>query len=306
MGKKVRIFVSLTTTDNDYQMEESHFAEEAATKVGADLEIVFADNDAITQSTQLMRAVHEPAESRPDAIAFEPVGGTALPQVGRAAVAAGIAWVVLNRDAPYVPDLRKAAQVPVFGVSSDHVEIGRIQGRQLRVLLPQGGAALYIQGPSEDSAAKGRSLGIYQTKPANIHLTVLKGQWTEDSGLRAVRQWLQLTTAQKSTIDVIAAQNDAMAIGARRAFEELPNENERELWLNLPFTGCDGLPKTGQEWVRSGLLTASIFVPSNSGPAVEMLVEAIQKGKQPPERVFIEPKSIPRLEDLTPVQRTIS
>jgi ribose transport system substrate-binding protein len=303
MPKKLHILVSLTTTDNDYQMEESHFAEQAASKVGARLEIVFADNDPITQSTQLLRAVHEPPESRPDAIAFEPVGGTALPQVGRAAVRAGIGWVVLNRDALYLPDLRKTTQVPVFGVSSDHVEIGRIQGRQLAALLPHGGAALYIQGPSEDSAAKGRTLGIYETKPTNIHLTVLKGQWTEESGVRAVRQWLQLSTAQKSAIDVIAAQNDAMAVGARKAFEELPDENERELWFKLPFTGCDGLPKTGQEWVRSGLLTASIFVPSNSGPAIEMLAEATQKRKLPPERVLIQPKSFPALEALTPVHR---
>ena len=42
-----------------------------------------------------------------------------------------------------------------------------------------------------------------------------------------------------------------MAIGARKAFEELPNEADRERWLELPFTGCDGLPKTGQAWVRS-------------------------------------------------------
>jgi len=303
MPKKLHILVSLTTTDNDYQMEESHFAEQAASKVGAHLEIVFADNDAITQSTQLLRAVHESPESRPDAIAFEPVGGTALPQVGRAAVTAGIGWVVLNRDAPYLSDLRKAAQVPVFGVSSDHVEIGRLQGRQLAALFPHGGAALYIQGPSEDSAAKGRTLGIYETKPTNIHLTVLKGQWTEESGLHAVRQWLQLSTAKKSAIDVIAAQNDAMVVGARKAFEELPDENERERWLKLPFTGCDGLPKTGQQWVRSGLLTASIFVPSNSGPAIEMLAEAIQKRKLPRERVLIAPKSFPALEDLTPVHR---
>src|SRR5262249_55437974 len=286
MPKKPRIFVSLTTTDNDYQMEESHFAELAASELGADLDLVFANNDAITQSTQLLRAIHEPPESRPDAIAFEPVGGTALPQIARAAVAAGIGWVVLNRDAPYLGDLRKAAQVPVFGVSSDHVEIGRIQGRQLAALLPQGGAALYIQGPSEDSAAKGRTLGIHETKPANIHLTILNGRWTEESGRLAVRQWLQLTTSQKSKTDGVAAQNDAMAIGARKSFEELPNQNERELWLSLPFTGCDGLPKTGQEWVRTGLLTATIFVPSNSGPAIEMLVEAIQKQKQQPERVF--------------------
>jgi len=52
-----------------------------------------------------------------------------------------------------------------------------------------------------------------------------------------------------------------MAIGARKAFEELPSESEQERWLKLPSPACDGLPKTGEAWVRSGLLAATVFVP---------------------------------------------
>jgi ribose transport system substrate-binding protein len=89
-----------------------------------------------------------------------------------------------------------------------------------------------------------------------------------------------------------------MALGARKAFEELTNESDRERWLRLPFTGCDGLPKTGQAWVRSGLLTATIFVPPNAGQAVEMLFHAMQLGKPLPERALTVPVSIPPLEEL--------
>ena len=70
-----------------------------------------------------------------------------------------------------------------------------------------------------------------------------------------------------------------MAMGARKAFQELTNEAERERWLKLPFTGCDGLPNTGQSWVNSGHLTATVFVPPNTGQAIEMLVEAIATEK---------------------------
>jgi hypothetical protein len=66
----------------------------------------------------------------------------------------------------------------------------------------------------------------------------------------------------------------------------------------LPFTGCDGLPKTGQSWVRSGLLSATIFVPPNAGQAMEMFADAIQRGKQLPERALTMPVSIPPLESL--------
>jgi ribose transport system substrate-binding protein len=99
---------------------------------------------------------------------------------------------------------------------------------------------------------------------------------------------------------VVAAQDDSMAMGARKAFQELKNEAERERWLRLPFTGCDGLPNTGQSWVRSGLLTATVFVPPNSGQAIEMLVQAVRQKKLPAARALIAPRSIPALDALTP------
>src|SRR6476659_1435565 len=134
MPKKLRILVSLTTNDNDYQVEQAQSAEQAAKRLGVDCEIIYAGNDAITQSTQILKAVQAAAAVRPDAIVFEPVGGTALPQVARAAVTANIGWAVLNRDASYVSELRRTSTTPIFAVSSDHVEIGRIQGRQFAVL----------------------------------------------------------------------------------------------------------------------------------------------------------------------------
>jgi len=300
MAKKTRIVVALTTNDNDYQIEQAQSAEQAATRLGVAVEIIYADNDAINQSTQILKVVQAPPEHRPDAIVFEPVGGTALPQVARAAATAGIGWAVLNRDATYLDELRKSTNAPMFGLSSDHVEIGRLQGRQLAALLPKGGAVLYIQGPSENSAAKERTAGMQETKPANIQAVMLKAQWTEESSLRAVRSWLKLTTSQKSTIDVVAAQDDSMAMGARKAFQELTNEVERERWLRLPFIGCDGLPNTGQAWVKSGQLTATIFVPPNTGQAIEMIVDAIRNRKQLPARVLVAPRSIPPLNALTP------
>ena len=300
MAKKIRFVVSLTTNDNDYQIEQAQSAEQAAARLGVTAEIIYADNDAITQSTQILKVVQASPEQRPDAIVFEPVGGTALPQVARAAATAGIGWAVLNRDATYLDELRKVASAPMFGVSSDHVEIGRLQGRQLAALLPKGGSVLYVQGPSENSAAKERTAGMQEIKPPNIQAIMLKAQWTEESALRAVRSWLKLTTSQKSTIDVVAAQDDSMAMGARKAFQELTNEVERERWLKLPFIGCDGLPNTGQAWVKSGQLTATVFVPPNAGQAIEMIADSIRNRRQLPVRVLVAPRSIPALNVLVP------
>ena len=298
--KRLRILVSLTTNDNDYQIEQAKSAEEAARSLGVDLQIVYSDNDSVTQSTQLLNAVQVAPQLRPDAIVFEPVGATALPQVARAAAAANVGWVVLNREAGYIYDLRRQFKVPIFCVSNDHVEIGRIQGRQFAALLPKGGSVLYVQGPSENSAAKDRTQGMLATKPANVQVTTLKGQWTEESATRSVRSWLQLSTSKKAVFDLVAAQDDSMAVGARKAFQELGNSPERERWLKLPFTGCDGLPKTGQAWVRSGLLTATVLAPPNTGQAMEMIFQALTKNREQPEVALTAPSSIPPLSELKP------
>jgi ribose transport system substrate-binding protein len=296
----LRFIVSLITTENDYQVEQAAAAQAAAQKFGVDVQILYADSDAITQSTQLLKAIQSDAALRPHAIIFEPVGGTAFPQVARAAVSAKIAWAALNREADYIPLLRKTAEVPVFSISSDHKEIGRIQGRQFAALLPKGGNVLYIQGPSETSAARDRTAGMEMTLPHGVHVVSLRGRWTEESAQRAVESWLRLNVLNKTRIDAVGAQNDLMAIGARKAFEGIANAAEQERWLRLPFTGVDGLPKTGQAWVRSGTLSATVVVPTNAGQAIATLVEALKTGKDVAEKSFTTPESFPALEKLAP------
>src|SRR6266404_604562 len=44
---KIRILISLTTNDDDYQIEQAQSAEQAASKLGVSAEIIYANNDAI-------------------------------------------------------------------------------------------------------------------------------------------------------------------------------------------------------------------------------------------------------------------
>src|SRR5437879_13159908 len=92
---KLRILVSLTTDDNDYQIEQAQSAEQMARKLGVEIQIVYADNDAITQSTQILKDIQSDENQRPKAIVFEHVGGTALPTVDRADASVGVGWAVL-------------------------------------------------------------------------------------------------------------------------------------------------------------------------------------------------------------------
>lgn len=297
--KRLHVVVSLITQDNDYQVEQAASAQEAAGRLGVEVEILYADGDSIQQSQQILKFVQGDRESRPDGIILEPVGGTALPQVARAAVVAGIGWVVLNREVAYVQQLRQSFKVPVFGVATDNIEVGRIQGQQLAALLPKGGTVLYIQGPGEADAAKLRTEGMQETKPPEIQIKAMKGAWTEASAFKAVTSWLRLSTSQEAHIDVIAAQNDAMAAGAKKALQEFAlNSSERERWLSIPLLGCDGVPKTGQAWVRSGMLAATVIAPPLAGQGLEMLVHALQANVTPPDLTLVAPRSFPVLESL--------
>jgi ABC-type sugar transport system substrate-binding protein len=295
--KRLSFLVSLTNNDNDYQQEQAAAAEKAGRRLGVDVKIIHAGNDALAQSQQLLQYVQSSSVPRPDAIMFEPSGGTAFPQVARAAAAAGIGWIVLNHEVDYIADLRRTFKVPVCAISSDHEEVGKIQGRQFGALLPNGGSMLYLEGPANSAAAKDRTKGMNQTKPANIQVKTMRANWTEESAYRAVSSWLRLRTSLESRVDLLGAQDDSMAIGAKKAFSEVI-ESERARWMKVPITGCDGMPKTGQTWVRNGTLAATIFIRPNTDLAIEMLVEAIKGGAQLPEKKVTTPESIPSLEDL--------
>ena len=295
--KRLRFLLSLTNDDNDYQQEQAAAAQKAARQLGADVEIVHAANDAVTQSQQLLHYIQDSSAVRPNAILFEPAGGTAFPQVARAAAAAGIGWVVLNHDADYIAELRRAFKVPVFAITSDHVEVGKIQGKQFAALLPKGGSILYIEGPANSSAARDRTKGMNQTKPMNIQVKSMRANWTEESAYRTVSSWLRLRTSQESRIDLVGAQDDSMAMGARKAFSEITGA-EAARWMKIPITGCDGMPKTGQTWVRGGMLAATVFIRPNTDLAMEMLVDALKNGTALPERKLTDPESVPAIEDL--------
>jgi ABC-type sugar transport system substrate-binding protein len=292
--EKLNVVVALTTRENDYQAEQAVAVADMATRLGVKIQIIYAENDAVNQTQQLIKIIQDPIQ-RPSAILVEPVG-TGMPQVAKAAVAAGIGWGIINSDPDYISELRRSGEVPVFSVSTDQSEVGRIQGKQLGVLVPEGNV-LYIEGPFNSTATQHRTKGMLSTKPAAVELKMLKGDWTERSAHQAAKSWLSLGSSRQLQIRAVICQNDAMAMGARKAFVGL-TEKDREQWLNTPFTGCDGVTKTGQDWVRRGLLKATIITAPAAGIALEILAKAVNAGVMPPDRTLIPPKSFPAIEEL--------
>jgi len=288
MGKK-RVVASFLSEDQEFQVMQAADAKLAAERAGLELEVLYAENNAVLQIQQLFRFVHAPEGDRPAVIIVETVVGEGLERVARNAARAGVGWVLLNRKVAYLESLRREwPRLPISMVSTDQLEVGRIQGRQFRALLPRGGSVLYLQGPSDTSAARERLEGMQEAiAGTKIEVRVLNGDWTEASAEKAVDAWLRLRTSESFRPDLVGAQNDAMATGARKALTA-----QRKEWSRLPFTGCDGLLEGGQRLVALKQLAATVVIPSNAGPAVD-LVARFLKGEPSPPQVILTPRSYP-------------
>ena len=56
----LNVVVSLITEDNDYQLEQAASAQATALKLGTKVEIVYAGNDAVHQTQQILSYIQDP------------------------------------------------------------------------------------------------------------------------------------------------------------------------------------------------------------------------------------------------------
>jgi ribose transport system substrate-binding protein len=289
-----KLVASFLSEDQEFQVLQAADAKLAAERAGLAIEVLFADNNAVVQIQQLFRFIHAPEGERPAAIIVETVVGEGLERVARNAARAGIGWVLLNRQVPYMESLRKEfPQLPISLVTTDQLEVGRIQGRQFKALLPNGGSVLYLQGPPDTSVAQERLAGMQEAiAGSKIQAKVLNGDWTPESGEKALQGWLRLKTSEGFQVGLVGCQNDAMALGARKAVAS------RKDWGRVLFTGADGLPDGGQRLVNVKQLAATVVVPSNGGPTVDLLARYFRTNEPIPPKLVLKPRSYPPESDL--------
>ena len=293
--KRLRIVISLPG-ENNYLREQEAVAKTTAQRLGIDLQVINAKSDPITQSQQVLELV-QAQSGRPDAVIVEPVNNQGLPRVAEAAVAAEIGWVVSNARVDYLEPLRKGAKAPVFAVSQDHTEIGRMQARQFLAILPNGGSALYLRGPGTNFLASQRADGLESVLGSRVHLKSLKIQWTAESAYNSVTSWLRLSTVRAEDTHLIAAQNTDFILAARKAFEENASGADRAKWLSLPYCGVGVLSQT-KPLLDAGTLNAAIITSLTMDTAMDMLVRHMRSGSQPPAQTFVKAWSQPTLEEL--------
>ena len=115
-------------------------------RLGFSLDVFSADNGPDRQLEQIQQFLKTTRKGS-TAILVSPVRERELLTAAYDGVRKGLAWVVLNRSSGYLRELRE--QFPgslVFSVTPDQHEIGTIQGRQFKLMLPEGGELFYLGG----------------------------------------------------------------------------------------------------------------------------------------------------------------
>jgi len=263
MGETVGLFL---TGLNDYQERLKEDALKRAKHLGFEVDLHLADNDAHRQINQIKSAIERRAATRTTAIMVHPVSDNALAAAGRTAVVAGLDWVLLNRSADYLESLRQEfPRQVIFTVLPDQLEIGRIQGYQVRALAAPGERVLCITGRADTWSAGLRLAGLKEIAGGINPIADVDGSWTEEGARRAVDDWLE-REGRKGPIGAFVAQNDDMALGTYQAVRDAIARWALPL-AAVPIVGCDGSPRFGQRLVRERRVSCTVAVSSSSGPA---------------------------------------
>jgi simple sugar transport system substrate-binding protein len=172
-------------------------------------------------------------------------------------------------------------------IGPDNERLGREAGDVISELLgKREGAVLEIQGRSGSPPTLSRSQGLREilAKHPNIRIVdTLVADWLRDTAEDQVAERIRVIP----DLDVIFAQNDAMAYGAWRATRILGRPGIR-------FIGIDGLsgPTGGIELVRKGVLSATFICPTGGKESVIYGRDILQHKEGIPKKIFLRPRKV--------------
>jgi ABC-type sugar transport system substrate-binding protein len=278
---------------NHFQVLQERTAVEEARRLGLEAEVVMAPG--FDQARMLVRRLMDRTAGPVDAVVTEPANTPTLDLMLNE-LRGKVGLVILSA---WAESLQQAARswgegLPFGTVGTDHVRVGQIQGAQVRTLLPSGGRVLYVSGPLHSSAAQERMAGLKSHVGPGVEVEeTAAGQWIEPDGRTAFENWYRIAKTRNPVVDVIAAGDDELAMGARRGCEALTNGEHREALLKAKFLGVDACPGYGQKLIAQGLLTASVLTPANSGLALSHLHRYWSQGIPLPLRSFTQAQAWP-------------
>jgi ABC-type sugar transport system substrate-binding protein len=295
MAKK-RVFVLLIGNKergeiNHFQLLQEDTALTEGRRLGLDVEVAFAPG--FDQLRALKKRLLDSAA--PDAVVSEPANNATM-ELMLGELKGKCSLIVLSA---WGPSIERAVGgwgdgLAMGSVGTDHAKVGEIQGRQAKALLGAGGRLLYVAGPLRSSAAQQRLEGLRSQLGSEAKVEEISaGQWTESDGIVAFNDWYRVAKARDPVVPVVAAGNDELALGARRACEALANPQHREALLKARFLGVDACPTFGQKLIADKQLFASVLTPANTGLALGHLHAFWAQGTPVPLRSFTDARPWP-------------
>jgi len=293
-----RLALCLIDSDNEFQQVARQDGEAAARRAGLQIESLWSGADLSLQLAQVRQLLD--SASPPAAILIMAVRDRGLGRLARDAAQAGIHWVFLNRSEDELDTLRQDHPgLALCQIYPDEIETGRVQGRLVEALLPDGGKVLQVQGTKRSLAARDRSAGAREVLAAGRFKVVdLEAGWTEEEGYNTLLGWLRVAVRANIRFDLVACHNDLLARGAHHALADVAREFDKPRIESIPIVGCDGTPSVGQAMVRDGRLAATVVLPRSTGTAVEVVARALSGRGLPPAVVTLHAEPFPDLAEL--------
>ncbi|MFB6552951.1 substrate-binding domain-containing protein [Streptomyces sp. NPDC056405] len=236
-GKTQKVGLSLSTLNNPFFVQIRDGAEEQAKKLGVDLTVTDAQNDASQQANQLQNFTSEGLSS----IIVNPVDSDAASPSVRSANKDDIPVIAVDRG---VNDAKTAALV-----ASDNVEGGELGAKALAEKLGGKGTIVILQGQAGTSASRERGAGFAAGLKEYPGIKVVAKQPADFDRTKGLDVMTNLLQAHPD-IDGVFAENDEMALGAIKALGSKAGKS-------VQVVGFDGTPD-GLKAVREGTLFASV------------------------------------------------
>ncbi|GAA3105044.1 hypothetical protein GCM10017687_15850 [Streptomyces echinatus] len=258
-----RLGLSLSTLNNPFFVQIRAGAQAEAEKLGVDLTVTDAQNDASQQANQLQNFT----SSGLGAIIVNPVDSDAAGNSVKAADKARIPVVAVDRGV-------NKASVDTL-VASDNVAGGELAAKTVAERLGGKGKIVILQGQAGTSAARERAAGFARGLKAYPGIQVLAQQPADFDRTKGLDVMSNLLQAHPDVQGVIAA-NDEMALGAIKALGSRAGKS-------VQVVGFDGTPD-GLTAVKDGTLYASVAQqPSQLGRiAVDNALKAVRGDKVEP------------------------
>ena len=156
-------------------------------------------------------------------------------------------------------------------VGGDNLAVGQLMAQYLKMQLPEGGKILEVLGLQGSTPAELRHEGFMQglsDVDGRYEIVQCTGNWFQDQAERAVERVL----AEHDHFDMILAQNDLMAIGARQALDRL------RPGCPVKLMGVDGLTGSGNgvEAIAEGRIDASAVYATGGDLIIQTAVKILQ------------------------------